>query len=505
MDTKATIILNEIRISSTELFREYFDFGELYELLKNDPYKYQMFLKAYYPAFTRLMFFGVRDAYKGQRDHPPIALLNSPADVLIQFPKYFQAAKDAEEGCMVQIEPLVYDLRRYYECCHLDAQGKICKDSVSLPSEFEQNMRDLLDTLTEEGKKVLSYACAVELYIYLLLHIQAGLLPKMPNSTSFKRLSVDLEQGSPANMKTGKNITITPAHTPEYTLRPFYSGTDSAKGRLEIVSIYNPEEHMVSCTVGIEGCVLQRTIAPGSRIYALRKNGAYISFLPRFVLVGTTVLLLENEKLCTLWKETTSYCETSIEHPVCWTHSNEYGTFVLNQNGTLDENSCWPEELPDRPVVAVTAFGMDYCMLLENGSVNSRLMKKGWEDLIAVSLGLNSGIAIGADRVPVQKDGKRLSLKNIIAACALDKHYLCLDADGHVFTDSDLKMSGKIYAASICPKGYVLAKEKGIWLIDFQNKIVQSWPHLCAEELAASEEQIVYFDQQENRILQIAL
>lgn len=227
--------------------------------------------------------------------------------------------------------------------------------------------------------------------------------------------------------------------------------------------------------------------------------------MPRFSMVGETIILLENNRLATLWKGKTDFYETRIENPVCWAHSNEYGTFIINQDGELDENNAWPGQMPEKPVVDVSAFGLDYCLLLNDGSVISGLSKAGWENVIGISLGLNSGIAINVHRTPVLRDGKALPLKKIVAACSSDEHYICLDADGKVYTDSGYKTEKTVYAVSICIKGYVIAEENVLHLVNFRNIAVRIWQDVSTREVAASDKLIVYYDTKSNKILQLEI
>ena len=61
MKIKAAISLKGIKINSVELFREYFDFEEMYSILKRDSFLYQNFTEAVFPSFISIMFFGYNE------------------------------------------------------------------------------------------------------------------------------------------------------------------------------------------------------------------------------------------------------------------------------------------------------------------------------------------------------------------------------------------------------------------------------------------------------------
>ncbi len=500
-NTITTITLKGVKISNRELFREYFDFTELFSILKKDSYRYKLFLKSMYSAFTYvpIMFFGTNDLRGNARESRTVAMLSNPRKCLDYYPEFYR--KSAREGFVyVNADALVVKISKFYEACCYDNKGNLCCENRPMPSEFEKDADITVKRLTENGKRLFSCEGAVELYIYLLLHIQAGILPG--ESSSYEGLRSDLERICPVDMRTGKKIVMN--ETAGHEIEPFYTGESKTDGNMDLVCISNPDSEN-SYQVHISGTVLQQTIAPGGRIYALRKNEEYISFMPRFFMVGETILLLENNRLATLWKGKTDFYETRIEDPVCWAHSNEYGTFIINQDGALDENNAWPEQMPEKPVVGVSAFGLDYCLLLDDGSIISGLKKAGWENLIGISLGLNSGIAINACRTPVLRDGRALPLKKIVAACSSDEHYICLDADGKVYTDSGYKTEKTVYAVSICPKGYVTAEENVLQLVNFQNIVIRRWQDVSTREVAASGKLIAYYDTKSSKILQLEI
>ena len=99
------------------------------------------------------------------------------------------------------------------------------------------------------------------------------------------------------------------------------------------------------------------------------------------------------------------------------------------------------------------------------------------------------------DRIPVLQHGTKLPFADAVEAYAMENHYICLNAQGQIKTDSSLSVSETVYAVAICGQGYVLAEKNSIVLISFQNSIMQSWPNISSTEITASDDMIVYYDQ----------
>ncbi|WP_314725090.1 hypothetical protein [Enterocloster bolteae] len=493
---KAAISLKDgVKINSIELFREYFDFEEIYNILKNDSFIYQNFVVSVFPSYFNSMFFGLHETDGSKRERNAIDLLSFPEKCTEYYPAYYKKNAD---GNLVKID--VDEFSAYiaiqYESAHYDKKGNLryadLPGYMDLPdvNGFAKSVNRLLHNISNGGNRLFSPEVAVAVHIYLLLHIQAGILPD--ESRSYQQLLHIVEENGPMDTRTEKNIVI------KESVECFEAGTLyheklPGKEKIDLVRISNSSQAQVM--VYIADSVLRRAVMPGESVYMLRKAGRYLSFVPRFSVVGETLLLLENGRLCTLWENETSYLDTDIEIPVCWAHSNEYGTFIIDEKGHLDDTNAWPEQLPEKPVVSVSVFGIDYCMLLEDGSVNSRLPKTGWNQVFHASIGLNSGIAIGMDRIPVLQHGTKLPFADAVEAYAMENHYICLNAQGQIKTDSSLSVSETVYAVAICGQGYVLAEKNSIVLISFQNSIMQSWPNISSTEITASDDMIVYYDQ----------
>lgn len=499
MKMKVAISLKGIKINSVELFREYFDYEEIYNLLKKDSFLYQNFTEAVFPAFIPIMFFGYNETDGSRREQTPVNLLSFPEKCTEYYPMYFKKNGDSN-FIKIDIDIFAAYIGKLYECAAYDTNGVLRNTDMPGIDDFEKSVNQLLHDITNNGKRVFSTEGIAALYIYLLLHIQAGILPA--ESPSYHQLLHILEQNGPMDTRTEKNIIIKEC-LDCFETGHLYNEKHPGKENIELVCISNSSSAQVM--VHIADSVLHRKVMPGASIYVLRKAGGYLSFVPRFSVVGDTLLLLENGRLCTLWGNDTSYLDTDIQVPVCWAHCNEYGTFIIDEKGHLDEANAWPEQMPAKPVMSVSAFGVDYCMLLEDGSVNSRLPKRGWSQVFRVSMGLNSGIAIGMDRIPVLHDGTRLPFEDAIEAYTMENHYICLNSKGRIKTDSNLSVPDTVYGAAICRQGYVISKKNSISLISFRNSTIQEWTNISSTEIAASDDMIAYYDDAGGQIKRLML
>lgn len=490
-----------VKVDSLELFREYFDFEELYGLLKKDSFLYEAFLKSAFPTSIHLIFFGRYTPDGSHHMQNPVDLLSVPEKCVEYYPLYFKNAPDSDsDSVSIDLHAFSEYIEGLYGLAYLKMDGGLLYDFFPAVEDFKESTKRLLLTVSDGGKKRFSPEGAVAVYIYLILHIQAGFLPA--ESPCFEQLTGILDQNRPLDTKTEKNI-ILKNHTNCFELGQLYRGNEPEDERIELVCIVNQSPSMVR--VAIVESVLSRDVASGESLYVLRKAGKYLSFLPRFSVIGDTLLLLENGKLCTQWKDTTSYLDTDVKAPVCWSHSNEFGTFIIDENGRLDETNAWPEQLPSKPIMSVSAFGVDYLLLLEDGSAVSRIPKTGWDHLLYATIGLNSGIAIGANRVPLLQDGTKLPFSNVVDAHTVENHYICLDANGRIFTDSGLSVPEPVFAAAICEQGYVLAMESSLSLIDFHNHTLQVWCNIHTTEITASDDLVAYYDGGSGKVKQLAL
>lgn len=482
---KISIVLKGIKINSEELFRKYFDFEEIYELLKRDAFQYRMFVESVFSPYVRMMLFGYENSDGSKREQSPICLMEEPERCEELYPLYFEKCPDGfiklKTGDMARF------LEKSWECA--DYNGDISTNEKKIKAtEFSQEVRRILEKISEGGKHKFSPEGAVAIFLYFLLHIQAGLIPG--DAGSEKALLDIIRKSGGVDTKTERSI-LAPLDESYFEVGQFYNEEKPGIDPIELVRIENGGRNRT--VVGIRGCTLQRGLRPGEKAFALRKAGKYIGFLPRFFVIGDTVILIQNGRLCAWWDDNTSYLNTDAEEPVCWAHSNEYGTLILNQDGNMDENSVWLETFPSKSAVSVSAFGMDYCILLEDGSVESRLLKKNWGQVLYAWVGCNGGVAICADRMPMLANGQRLSVHCATEARTWEERWICLDADGKTWTDSDLTLKEKGYSVGVCRKGYFVAKEDSIGWYDFKNYQIGKL-EASATDIMVSDELVVCYD-----------
>ena len=353
-----------------------------------------------------------------------------------------------------------------------------------------ESLKRTLAEFTHDGKRPLSYRSASEIYLYCLLCAQAGILPD-ENGENLQTLREHLNRFAPLSAQSFRYETEIPVYKSEELSLPFYTGQTPLRGAISVVRVVNRVR--VPVRVSLQGSAAFRMIPPGADIYALRGDGDFLSFLPRVSLVGETILKLENGKLCSRFRGSLEYVHTRLKRPVCWAHSNEYGTFILNQQGELDLENASPEVAPEQAAVMVSAYGSRYCILLADGETNSHPLRKNWDGLIEVFAGRNAALAIDRTRTPIRQDGTPIANVRALSVCALNEHYLCLSPEGTVHTDSGLSVSETIQAASICPRGYLAADCAGVTLYGFDNRPVKRWEAKDVTEIAASEQIAVWF------------
>ncbi len=493
------IKIKGIAISSLEAFRQYFDFSELYDQLEKDSFPYENFVKEVSPAYVRLMLFGLRQPDGKEKGISPVPLLKNPEKCASGFYSLYFEREEGGSGIRVRISALTEYIGGLYRHAVLDEQGKKIYIGCPKPEEFEQSTERLLNKITDGGKKRFSPDGAAALFLCLHLHIQAGILPEQ----SYDSLQKVLERNRPVDVRTENPIIIRDGE--QFMLGEWRLPDEGDEGRMQIVQIVNRQERAV--TVSIGDSVLRRRLNGGEALYAIRQSGHFLYFLPRFSVLGDTVLLLENGKLCAACGPETRYLNIEESCPACWAHSNVYGTLVINKDGKLNETCAWPEKIPDRPAVSVSAWGEDYCLLLEDGHIASPIRKKGWEQekFFLAGVGQNGGAAVGEKGTPVLADGTKLTWENTVSASVMEKRYICMNKDGEILTDSGLSVQGPVYAAAVCPLGYVLAGETGMELYNFRNERIRKWDDAVTTEIAVSDRLIAYYDSVSGLIRQTGL
>lgn len=501
MLASATIKINGVQIAGTDSYQKYFSFEQVYALLRDKPQKLRAFYAEVFPQQLVTDLFGCYD----EQGHPcgcAPALLPAHPDRCLElggmlfFP--------AEEAGMVTLRPenlaahVAAKYRRYWDSPCRTVKELFFADPPTpdrpKPEQLQAHLGRLLDRLTNGGTRAFPYEGAVEIFLWCLLCMQARALGNPQCVSELEAGLTRLLPTTPCALGTQRDI----AFQGELAL-PFYTGERPPRGELDIQVVRFENTGDAPARLSLEGTPLFRAVPAGECLYALRLGGEYLSFLPRAALVGDTVLRLENGRLCWDWRGDTEYLETGVREPVCWCHSNTYGTLVVDRDGALDNTLAWLDPPPHGPVVMPAVYGEAYTLLLANGEADARPARGGWGRLISVCRGPGASGGLDLRRRPLGGDGG--ILKDLPAAelCVGSGHYICLTPQGETRTDSGLTLSG-VWAVALCEQGYVTAGEDGVALHSFANKELCAWPEVPAAGLAASDRWLVWSHAQTGKL-----
>lgn len=500
--TSAIIKINGIQIAGVYSYQKYFSFEQVYALLRDKPQKLRAFFVEAFPQQMVTDLFGSYDPQGNLRSCAPASLPAQPdACLKLGGGMLFSPARDKGMVTMCPENLAAYvaaKYRRYWDSPCKSIREMFYADPPTpdrpKPEQMEAYLHSLLDELTGRGARIFTYEGASEVFLWCLLCMQARALQR-PQCLS--DLEADLNRLLPMTngaLAKQRNILFQ-----QDLVLPFYTGEHTPEGPLamELVRFENTGDEPAK--LRLKGTPLFRTVPSGEALFALRLGGDYLSFLPRAALVGDTVLRLENGRLCWDWKGDTEYLETSVREPVCWCHSNIYGTLVLGQDGALDEALAWLDPPPRGPVVLPAMYGEAYMLLLANGELDARPVRKGWGPLIGVCLGPGSAGALDLCRRPLGNDGRRLIDLPAAELCVREGRYICLTPQGETRTDSGLALSG-IWAVAICEYGYLAAGEAGVALYSFENKKLRTWPELSVAGLIASDRRMAWSDAKTGKV-----
>lgn len=479
---------NGMQIESVEMFRQYFNFEDIYSLVKQDGLLYEGFVRTVFPTYISCMLFGINGPDGKRSRVSAVDLVKEPEQCTAYYPSYFQKMP-GKEKIKLQWEPLLDYVGKLYEAAAFDYKRAFPSADWPGTGQFREGLGRLRERLEKDKRDAFTAERAAVLYLYLLLHVQAGRLPD--EERSYKGLAAVFDQTGPADPGLETTLVLGSHEEASYCLGELYTKGDG-DGVLELVRIVNHGSAPVE--VSISGSVLKRKVMPQDTLYALRKCRKYVSFLPRISISEDVAFCLEEGKLLMKWQGEARRVETDFRVPACWAHSSECGTLIVDGEGRLDENCAWLGERLTQPVRSVSAAGLDYCLLLEDGSVRSAAQKKGWQHVIYAVVGLNAGIALDQSRRPILQDGRLLLYEDIVEAFAENSHYICLSSSGNVYTDRGLKTPMPVRAAALCEKGYLLAGEASVILFSYQNERLKEWKGIKTTELAACGRTVWYRD-----------
>lgn len=503
MDTY-NLILQNVNINSYRLFHTYFDFQQIYSLLKSeDAYIFSEFCRdsTVMPrSLPQCRLVGINDTSGKHNEntgalrliaHPELCL---EENLMVRMGEFIPLFRE-EGGHDGQVLVRVNNLEAFQSDIFFAMQQSCCKldDTYKQPASQEKIRRSVVGAIaeiTENGKRLFTLEAATEMYLYFLLHALAAVLPD-----DISGLKEDMARLCPVSEQAAYQAVSFPIQEKAGNAQAplsYYPGKPQDNTPLSIIEL--PNNSSKSVTVRITGTVLFREVPADQSVYALRKGNQIVSFLPRFRLKDQMVTYQAGGVLYNECNGIREKVLTAIPRPVSWVISYNYGNFIIDQEGALDKDASWPEVFPDKPVVMVDAFADDYCMLLNDGTVVSACGCPGWEGrYLGISLGLNAGIAIDTQRKAVRLDRKEIPNFQAVEAKAYCEHYICMDARGQVKSDRLLNLDGKVYGIAICSHGYVLAFEDRICLDGF-NGSRKEWPIPKVSEIEADDQGFAYFD-----------
>lgn len=510
--------LNGTKIESFFMFNKYFNFGEIYKLLcdENAYLFYDFCRKVLTDLNTQVAFQKVVGIKRTNGDTNPDTgiqrLIKNPSRCLEEELPLIPGKTESDgivfERCgdrngnnvLVKFKNtdyftnvILYTIQTNYIKLHPEfAAGNQVNNPVW--NELQSSVKNAMNELTENGGRQFPPEAAVELYVYFLLHGLAAVKP----DADMSKIRQDLDRLCPITTmsKIQKDLFVLQSDERGITYLPlmYYDGKTDSDRPLTIVELKNNSESMIK--VVVKDTVLFRYVEANNSIYVLRKGSQFIAFIPRFRLINQVVTRCLDGKLYEVWNEKWQEVKTSITKPVMWVQNGEYGIFIVDKTGKMDNDTAWPHQIPNQPIVMVDAYALDYCFLFSDGTIMSALQKQAWsqQPLISISLGLNSAIAISDSRQPILNDGRKIQNIRASEAKTYCDHYICLTRDGKVVTDSGLSVKKVVYSIAVCRYGYVLAYKDKICLYDYRNYLCRDWSVPDATELEADDSGLVYYD-----------
>lgn len=507
------LTLQKVKVEGLLSFHSYFHFQELYSLLQSeDAYLFYDFgreclvnsshgentvPRAKFHLFGTCGFDG-----NPHLDTGALRLLQNPQLCLEETipvdPSYTPSVFALWKGFLPGYDRLVV-LNDYTTfCIHIlslfqDAHRKL-KLREPAWEELRKSVRQTLDDVTEMGKRRFPPEAATELYLYFLLHALAAVDPGQKQSISV--LKADLNRRCPisdgAQFSERRFILSCDANGNSVCPLAYYHKGYQGNQLLSVVEFVNPHKYPITLTV--KDTILTRVIPAEKSVFALRREGKLVCFLPRFRLEGKIATFVWEKKLYNEHGGIREQVDTVYAQPVSWARSSEYGTFIVDWSGRLDESAAWPDSIPEGTIVMVDGCALDYCMLLADGTVDSRIKKRNWKDLISVSLGLNSAAAIDQNRNAVLSNGKKIPDIQAAEVRTYHQHYICMDAKGNIQTDTGLALSEAVCAIAIGRDGFAVACADSIRLFDFENNCCKTWKVSGVSEIEIDSGLLVYFD-----------
>lgn len=504
--------LKNIEIRGVDTFHEYFDYKELYELLRSeDVYVFGEFAR---PELAkrqwitlRAVLFGINDS-DGNPQADALCAINCvgrPADC-VRLTRPFSPDKPIFEAVDRDVaSPILrlYEPEQFAVEMEMMSQfpcALLCKSGEC--TSMGNSIRNAVMDVTENGKRHLSAEAAAELYIYFLLHAFAAVPPDC--SESLEALRADMDRLCPILGDSLLDRSIFPLYGKDgeavFSMEAF-SGTAPNGDPLSIIELQNKTDRLLRIDIG--DTVLTRLVPAHDSVYAIRKGAEFVAFLPRFRVNGEIAIVRDGDSLYSEWRGTRQIVKTSIPRPAICVQSGMYGTFVVDSDGKLDEDASWPETVPGLPVVSVDTYGQDYCFILCDGSVLSLVPKRGWTDMLYARIDRGGSIGINGSRSPILDDGTCVASIQAMDARICDGHFVCMDAHGQTATDIGLQLDQCVYAIAVCGSGYLFAMKEKVCMYGFRGNLLRSWDISRVTELEACDTAFFYYDAEEREVRMI--
>ena len=489
-----------ITISSREALHEYFNFKVIYRAVLEDSYQYKQTVRKFNPIII------LDDDIVGGGSSPGIlSFLNDPETFLGKQNqmegRIVWAEKTGTGGIRINISSFLEVSRLYFQSALSDSiPDKINEtECLRLVRDMKRKVQLAVEELTDKGQAVFSPEMVIRFALFFFLHMQAMV-------TDFAEEDVAFMKGElkGRNYSIGTVVRI-PFENQELTL-PFFQGSNQLPGHLDIVRIEYDASHDEGAGfsekgVALQGTNIRRSVPKNGCVFALRTGGLYTGFLPRFSLSGAVGSLPQGKRLYhTSISQKSSFVNLSpsLGTPVSWSHSNEYGDFLIDDHGVLDESLLYRKlRFPNKKAVRVEAVGSDFAVLYADGSGEFGVRKHGWECLLDFALSVNNGIAINAGRSLLLEDGTQIASSGAVTCDCAEGHYIWTDAQGRAYTDSGLENveDTTCLSAAVCAAGYLLGGKNVIRWYDFSNALVhQTTVKGEVRELRADGHMAAWFD-----------
>ena len=479
--------IKEIELKNIEMLNQYFCFSTIHHSLTTDALQFSVYLE---------------NLPQEEKEYPIVQhlkeLLQDPQRYLEMMEKknkisFSDLSKFANEIC-----DLYKTDARFFQTKAGIVISDVPKNGYPTPKDYNKYLLGIMQKLTNNGKREFTAKEKMEFIFFFYVHLMAE---KFNISEADLQFLKDQFADHGELDFCGKTQIVLP-DTQKEIVFPYYDGTKDKEETIQLLQIKNPSDCSKKIALGKTNF---KRIVPAKRdIWALRKGNSIVGFLAPVLITNNTVSYLKRKTNTIHFETATEAIHQSIknaEEIVSFSQSNKDGIFLVNKDGKLDCSLIYAKKeisMPEKPVVCVKSTNLDYGFLLKDGTFLGRIQKRNWNHLIDFVLTSDNGFAITADRTLINKRGEMLG-RTVVKADACASHYLWLDHEGRVHTDSHLQLEEKVLDAGVFEKGYVIATEKEMKIYDFRNNCIScKKTETVISELYADGNLIVYLDENGN-------